>query len=84
MTREEVEAKLLLRTLEAAERLLLAGIAGGQSLPAIAASMGITDTQAEKLKSNMLRKVGRRSTADLARIGVCAGLGSLAAGTRSR
>lgn len=74
MTRDEVEAKLLVRTLDPAERRLLRGLTGGKSLRTIAETIGIAESQAEALKSNMLRKFGMRTTADLVRVGLCAGL----------
>jgi len=75
ITHDEIEAERLVKSLDTAERRLLAGLSRGRSLRDVAAELDVSEPQALAIKTGILRKFGMTMTAELVRVGICAGLG---------
>jgi FixJ family two-component response regulator len=70
------EAVRLIATLNRQEKQIIAFIVSGHSITSIAASLSIDPHFAEHAKQLIMKKLSARSTADVVRIGIYAGVSS--------
>jgi DNA-binding CsgD family transcriptional regulator len=74
ITGEQLDAQRLLDSLNAEQRCVLDRIAKGYSLRSIAVELAVPESHIERLRSDLLRKFDARTTADLIRIRIYAGV----------